>query len=328
MVKKIRWGIMGWGKIAKKFAADLKLIDKAELVAIASFSHTNESDFPNDISVKYLHHNYEELANNKEVDIIYIATPHALHFDNCMLCLKNGKAVLCEKSFALDQKQALEMIETADKKKIFLMEAMWTKFLPHYIKLNELISEGKIGTIKFMSTQFGFIPIAPVADRIFNPKLGGGSLLDIGVYNVFLTLGLLGKPDSINAAIIRAPSGVDEQCAASFQYQQGAIAQLFSTFSSNLSTEANICGDKGRIKLTHRFFAPQTSIEYYSGGMETREEIEFKQYEGWGYHHEALHSMECLQSGLIESPVMKWSDTLSQLEVMDKIRENAGIDLK
>ncbi len=316
---------MGWGKIAKKFASDLSLLNDAELIAIASYTLPKQAS-PADLSVKYIHHTYEDLVKNNEVDVIYIATPHGMHHENALLCLENGKAVLCEKAFALNRRQAEEMVEAASKNEVFLMEAMWTKFLPHFKELKQIIDSGKIGQLKYMSTQFGFIPVAPFADRIFDPKLGGGSLLDIGVYNVFLTLNMLGKPDLVHSMVTRAPTGVDAQCAANFQYQSGAIAQLYSTFSANLATEAHICGDQGRIKLSHRFYAPQTTIEFYSGGMETREEIPFEQFPGWGYQHEALHVAECLRNGLIESPVMSWSDTLLQMEIMDTIRQQAGYE--
>lgn len=326
METEIRWGIIGWGKIAKKFAADLSFVEGAKLKAVASYSLAKENVLPAELIDKTIYHDYESLVRANDIDVIYVATPHGLHFDHVMLCLENGKPVLCEKAFALNKSQAEKMIETASAKNLFLMEAMWTKFLPHFKVLQKLISNGKIGTIQYVSTQFGFVPAEPIADRIFDPNLGGGSLLDIGVYNVFLTLNLLGIPDTVNSLITRAGTGVDLQCASTFQYQGGAIAQLFSSFASNIATEANICGSKGRLKLSHRFYAPQTNIHYFSGGMESKEEIPFERSPGWGYHYEAAHVQDCIREGRIESPVMSWSDTLMQMEILDLIRQQAGYE--
>lgn len=323
MKSEIRWGIIGWGKIAKKFAADLAFVEGAQLKAIASYTIAKQNVLPSELVGKTIYYDYESLVKDKNIDIIYVATPHGLHFDHVMLCLQYGKPVLCEKAFALNKNQAEKMIETALSKNIFLMEAMWTKFLPHFQLIQKLISEDKIGEIQYLSTQFGFVPTEPIAERIFDPGLGGGSLLDIGVYNVFLTLNLLGIPNKISSMITRAATGVDLQCASTFQYQNGAIAQLFSSFASNIATEANICGDKGRIKLTHRFYAPQTSIQYFSGGMESKEEIPFEKSPGWGYHYEASHVQDCLQQGRVESTVMSWSDTLTQMDLLDRIRQHA-----
>ncbi|MGL6268196.1 MAG: Gfo/Idh/MocA family protein, partial [Chitinophagaceae bacterium] len=203
-MKKIRWGIMGCGRIAGKFAADLKLVDDAVLIAVASRSEENAAEFCKQHPAKYRHNSYEQLTRNEEVDIIYVATPHAMHHENTMLCLQNQKPVLCEKAFAINSRQAKEMIELAKKNKVFLMEALWTKFLPHYKMTMQMISNGKIGEIKSVLANFGFVPTPPIPDRIFNPSLGGGTLLDIGLYNVFIAVSVLGKPDEIEASMTAA----------------------------------------------------------------------------------------------------------------------------
>ncbi len=194
-----------------------------------------------------------------------LPTPHAFHHEHTLLSLNHNKAVLCEKAFAMNYREAKEMIDFAQKKKVFLMEAFWTKFLPHYQLMKKMIAEGKIGKIQSVITNFGFIPTPPVAPRLFDPKLGGGSLLDIGVYPIFHALDILGRPDEIDAVIIPTDQGVDRQCAMQFYYRNGTLAQLFSTLSSNLSTGADIAGDHGRIRLTHRFHGPTTNLEYYPG---------------------------------------------------------------
>src|SRR4030095_6385114 len=191
---KIRWGILGCGRIARKFAADLRLVADAELTGIASRNNETLKLFANDFPSRYHHNSYEALAANKEVDVIYIATPHSHHYEHTMLCLNHDKAVLCEKAFAINSRQAKEMIETAKERKVFLMEALWTKFLPHYKKLQELLQQKTLGDIKSVLVNFGFNTAGNPTQRLFDPLLGGGTLLDIGIYNVFMTMSVLGKP--------------------------------------------------------------------------------------------------------------------------------------
>jgi len=325
MSQKIRWGILGAGKIARKLAADLRLVKDAELIAIGSRSMENARVFARDYPAKYLHDSYDALVANKEVDIIYVATTHNFHYEHTMLCLQNGKAVLCEKPFAINAKEASAMIALAKEKKIFLMEALWTKFLPHFIKVKEIVASGQIGEVKSVLARFGFRPTEPIAPRIFDPVLAGGTVLDIGIYNVFMALSILGKPTFIDAVMTPAYTGIDEQCAVTFRYWNGAIAQLFSSFASNIATETDIHGTNGRIKLAHRFYAPDTTIEYYPGWIDSKEIIPFEKEAGWGYQYEIRHANECLRNGLTESPVMNFADTMLLIETLDAIREKAGI---
>jgi predicted dehydrogenase len=278
----IRWGILGCGHIAKKFATDLLLVKDARLVAVGSRSMANAETFAAAFPVDHKHDSYEALAANPAVDVIYIATPHSLHYENVLLCLQHGK-------------------------------------------VQELLGQGKLGTIKSVLVNFGFKPLAPVSPRLYDPLLGGGTIMDIGIYNAFLALSILGKPDAIEASMTAAPSGVDEQCAVLFKYKGGAVAQLFSTFATDLATEADICGTEGRIRLTTRFFDTAARIEYYSGRLDTREVIEVAKEDGFGYQYEARHVTECLQKGLTESPVMSFADTLELMETLDAIRKAAGI---
>ncbi|MBS1653444.1 MAG: Gfo/Idh/MocA family oxidoreductase [Bacteroidetes bacterium] len=325
MNKKIKWGILGGGRIARKFAADLQLVNEAELVAMASRDAEKVSFFANEFKVKNLYHSYEELVRDPEVDVIYIATPHAMHHEHALLCIENNKAVLCEKAFAINTRQAKEMIEAARARNVFLMEALWSKFLPHYNKVQQLLKENLLGDLKSMLVNFGFIPAAPAPARLFDPALGGGTLLDIGIYNVFMVLSVLGKPDSIEASATLTDKNIDEQCAVLFKYKNGTMAQLFSSFTSNLPTEAEINGDKGRIRLTTRFYEPSATIEYYPGYPDSKTIIPVEKENGLGYQYEARHVCECLQRGLTESPVMTHADTLLLMETLDAIRAKAGI---
>jgi predicted dehydrogenase len=325
MSDKIRWGILGCGNIAAKFAADLQYVDGAQLVAVGSRNQLTAQEFAKRFAVPNMHGSYEALAGDKAVDVIYVATPHGLHHEHVLLCIENKKSVLCEKAFALNLRQTKEMIDAATKQQVFLMEALWTKFLPNYAVVQEMLKSGRLGNLKSMQTSFGFIPKTPLAARIYEPKLGGGTLLDIGIYNVFMVMSVFGKPDRIEAYMTPAPTGVDEQCAVTFKYNDGAIAQMFSTFSSNLATEAYINGDKGRIRLTHRFYSPAAEIEFYPDFPESKISIPFQREPGHGYQYEARHAGECLQKGLTQSPVMTHADTLTQMEVLDEIRRIAGI---
>ena len=324
-MRTIRWGILGAGRIARKFASDLRLAENCVLMAIGSRSKQSADDFNKEFPAQYCHYSYEELAQNPEVDVIYIATPHSLHYENTLLCLQYNKAVLCEKPFAMNSRQAIEMIKLAKEKKLFLMEALWTKFLPHHIKTLEMIQQGLLGEIRSVLANFGFKPIPPVPARIFDPALGGGTVMDIGIYNVFIAMSVLGKPDHIEATMTPASTGVDEQCAILFRYKNGALAQLFSTFSSNLATEADICGTEGRVRLTSRFYEPSSTIEFSKGKTDPKEIIAVHKEQGFGYQYEARHVNDCLRNGLTESNTVSFADTLLLMETLDKIRKIAGI---
>ncbi len=324
-MKKIRWGILGCGRIARKFAADLRLVDDAELIAVGARELSTAAAFASDFPSKHIHGSYEALVSDHEVDVIYVATPHALHHQHVMLCLKHKKAVLCEKAFAINYRQAKEMIEYAKAQNTFIMEAFWTRLLPHYLKMKDMIADGKIGSIKYINAEFGFKPTPPFPPRLYDPSLGGGALLDIGVYPIFLALDLLGKPDQIDAVMTPASTGVDEQCAIRFTYKSGAIAHLFGSLSSNLATGADIAGDQGRIRMTHRFHGPTTLLEYYPGIVDTRETVAFEKASGNGYEYEARHVNECLKKNLIESPVITHHHTLLLMQTLDTIRAKAGI---
>jgi len=324
MSQLIRWGILGTGRIAHKFASDLLLVPGASLVAVGSRTQEAADGFAATYAIPNSHGSYEALAADPEVDVIYISTPHVLHYENTMLCLQQRKAVLCEKPFAMNRQQVTAMIALARQQEVFLMEALWTKFLPHYQQLQELLAAGTIGEVSCVQANFGFRPAGTAPSRLTDPALGGGTLLDIGIYNIFLVLGVLGKPDGITAAITPAANGIDEQCIASFTYSNGAMAQLYSTFSATIPIEAHIFGSKGNIKLTNRFNEPSSRLLLSKDGIHY-EELPVAALPGWGYRYEAAHVTACLQQGIKESPVMTWEDSLLLIEMLDKIREITGL---
>jgi len=322
-MKKIRWGILGTGTIAHKFASDLKFVENAELVAVGSRSLENAKIFAEEFNIQLSFESYEALAECDQIDIVYIATPNNLHHPNTLLCLNNGKAVLCEKPLALNAKQATEMIDLAHRNNLFVMDALWTKFLPHYRKMIEIVKSGSLGEIKVVLANFGFQANAEPNSRLLNPALGGGSLMDIGIYNIFTTLDILGEPDEINVSTNCTEQGIDEQCAVIFKYNNEAMASLFSSISANLGTDVEISGTLGRLKLTTPFYDSKSVLEYYLDGKKTV--IETEKEEGLGYQYEARHATNCLLNGMTESTVVPHADSILLMQTLDKIRSLAGI---
>jgi predicted dehydrogenase len=324
MKNKIRWGILGCGKIANKFAADLKLVEDGELVAIASKDKIKGEAFQKQFNVAKLFNTYEALASWEDVDVIYIATPHGFHYAHTMLCLVHKKAVLCEKAFGLNYRQVNEMVKFARAQKVFLMEAFWTKFLPQFAEVTGMINKGVIGDIKIIQADFGFLATEPYAQRLYDPALGGGSLLDIGIYPVFIAQSILGKPTAIQALMTPYSSGVDEQCAITMKFNNGALGVFTSTFGADTPVEAMIAGTKGRINMHNRFHNALSTIQL-TIGKEPAQLVEVHREEGFGYQFEARHVNECLRAGLTESPMMTHSDSLDLMETLDKIRVACGI---
>lgn len=322
--RKIRWGILGLGKIANKFANDLKLVEDAELVAVASRDKSNAENFRKQYGATICYYDYESLAMSPEVDAIYIATPHGFHHQHAMLCLQHRKAVLCEKAFALNTVQVKEMVSFARQQKVFLMEAFWTRFLPQYEQLIKVINSGQFGEIKIIQADFGFKAPDPPAQRLFDPLLGGGSLLDIGIYPVFMAISLLGKPKEIKALMTPYPTKVDEQCAIIMSFENGALAVLSSTFAADTPVEAMIAGSKGRIQMKNRFHNAIATLEWIEGKNEPVS-IEVHREEGYGYQFEARHVGDCLRNGLTESPIMTLDFSIQLMETLDEIRKACGI---
>jgi predicted dehydrogenase len=323
-MKKIGWGILGCGKIANKFASDLQLVADAELIAIASRNPVKLESFAQQYRPPLSFNSYQALVECADVDVIYVATPHGLHYENVMLCLKHRKAVLCEKAFALNLAHARQMVDFARKQGVFLMEAFWTKFLPQYQKVMEIIQSGRIGEVKFIQSDFGFKAPEPRAQRLYDPLLGGGSLLDIGIYPVFLAQSILGKPTQVHAFITSYESGVDEQCAMTMKFAGGGLAVLSSTFAVETPVEAMIAGTAGRIAMRNRFHNATATVDLTLDKGEPQF-IEVHREPGFGYQFEARHVNDCLRKGLTESTVMTHADTLMLMETLDRVRQACGI---
>jgi len=324
MSRKIRWGILGCGNIANKFADDLRWVDDAELMAVASRDQAKAIEFSKRHNSKLSFGSYEDLVASPEVDVVYVATPHGLHREHALLCIQHKKAVLCEKAFALNSFDANVMIDAAKKNQVFIMEAFWTKFIPQFEKVVSLIQSGAIGEIKLIQADFGFKASTPPAPRLYEPHLGGGALLDIGIYPVFLAISLLGRPVDIFATMKPFPTGVDQQIAIVLKFATGALANLSATFEAVTPVEATISGSEGCIRMTNRFHNPTGNVAL----MKNFEPIDIgpiHREEGHGYQFEARHVGECLRKKLIESPVMRHADTLLLMETLDRIRTVCGI---
>lgn len=317
-----RWGIIGPGKIAQKFAAAIPLAGNAVLQAVASRDAKRSEDFAQKHGAAKWHADYEQLVNAPDIDAIYIATPHAFHTEQALLCLNHGKPVLCEKPMALNRKQVQRMVDASRENNVFLMEAMWSRFLPHMEKLLELLQEGKIGEVKYVRGDFGFYSPFNPESRLFNMALGGGSLLDIGVYPLFLCLAVLGKPDSITATGKLAESGADETCLVVLQYNNGATATAFSTVGAFTSLTAEIGGTEGTITIPNAWYKTNTFTLHRMG--EDKQTFAFDPLTN-GFEYQIREVMRCLEQGLIESPAMSHDFSLLLSGTMDEVREKIGV---
>ncbi|WP_420571992.1 Gfo/Idh/MocA family protein [Kordia sp.] len=321
MSKKVHWGIIGLGKIAINFATDLQLSETAILHGVASRSQKKATIFAKKYNANKAYDSYEALANDPEIDVIYIATPHVFHYENTLLCLQKGKAVLCEKPMGINSKQVQTMIQEAKSRKLFLMEAIWTRFMPSYKKVLELLDAQTIGDIISVHADFGFLGKFDPESRLYNKDLAGGSLLDIGLYPIFLSLLVLGIPTDIKAMARMTETDVDSFCSMLFSYKNGEKAILESTIEVDTPTEAFIHGTKGSIKL-HRRFHHAGTITLYKDGQETIFELP---HAGIGYIHEIEEVNACILNGETESEKLPLEFSQNLIEIIDRVKSEIGL---
>ena len=323
MAKKIRWGIVGTGGIAHQFAKGLGVLEDTEITAAASRTKASAEKFAEEFGIPGKHIGVESLANDENVDVVYIATPHPRHKDDTINCLKGGKAVLCEKPFAMNSRETSQMIECARKNKLFLMEAMWMYFFPAIKKVGELIASGAIGEIRLVNVNFCFRRQWQAESRLFNPQLGGGTLLDIGVYVIAMAHRIFGKePVQISSVPDIGKTGVDEQSSIIFRYDNGAMASLNCSFRVETPCEATIFGTGGYIKIPHKFFNPDRIL--VKTEQQPEKEMKFDRL-GNGYSFEAAEVMQCLREGKLECPTMPLDTTVTIMKMMDNIRQQWGL---
>jgi len=319
---KVKWGILGCGKIAHKFASDLLLSESGVLFACASRNKDKAQEFAEKFDAVVFFDNYFELATCPEVDVIYVATPHSFHFEQTLLCLEHKKHVLCEKPMGLNEIQVKSMIAAATKNKVFLMEAMWTAFLPAIIQVKQMVNAGEIGDIRHIKADFGFRTLFDAQSRLFNPHLAGGSLLDIGIYPLYISLLLSGYPSFVQSIAHLSDTGVDDECTILLQFPSGATASLYSTLICDTDTICEIYGTKGKITIPTRFHE-QTHFYLQLNGDD---EIEIKSgKKGFGYFHEIEHTNACILNNMTESNIMTHSLSLQLVRLMDDIRKQCGL---
>lgn len=321
MDKTIKWGIIGLGKIAHKFAEDLLRVEGSELVAVASRNQTKANDFADKYNVKSAYNSYEKLAKDSTVDAVYIATPHTFHKENAILCMQHKKAVLCEKPFAMNLQEVEEMIAVAKENKVLLMEALWTYFLPHFEYVLNIIKNNSIGKILKLEADFGFQPELNFKDRLFDKNLGGGSLLDIGIYPIFAALSTLGNPKEIEANATFLENEVDAECNMIFHYKK-AKAFLKSTLLEETKSEAIFTCTNGILKINTRFHEP-TSVTVIQNGEENTWQFVVNTF---GYNFEIAHFNNLLRENKTQSNLMSFDFSKKLIKTLDNVREIIGLE--
>ena len=321
MTAPLRWGVIGTGGIAQSFAADLTFTESSRVAAVGSRHIDSANRFADEFDVPNRHASYEALVADPDVDVVYVATPHPMHRENTLLALGAGKPVLVEKAFTMNSAEAEELVATARGAGLFLMEAMWTRFLPHIAEVRRLLSDGALGEIVTVTADHGQWFARDPAFRLFAPELGGGALLDLGVYPVSFASMVLGKPERIEALIDPAFTGVDGQTSMLFGYASGAQAVLTCTLAAKSPTRAAIVGTDARIEIDGEFYAPSSFDVVSRTGERARFEAP---HEGRGLWHEADEVARCLREGLLESPFMPLDETVEIMQTMDAVLSRAG----
>ncbi len=318
----IKWGILGTGRIAHTFATALQVVTNSELTAVGSRKMEKATQFASEFQIPKAYGSYEELISDPEVDVVYIATPHNLHEANTLLALDHHKHVLCEKPMGVNLQESMRMIEKAKAENRFLMEALWSRFLPNIIKTKEIVTSGEIGEVKLMTVFFSLRSKNGPEHRHFNIDLCGGSILDIGIYNIFLSLFLLGKPQRFTAIAGLSEQGGDNSSSYTFKYNNDVLSVMYSSFMGESPVVAEIHGTKGKVTLEHLWFCPGKVNVNYLDGRENIYEFDIKSN---GYEYEAEEVAACILAGKTQSDLWSWGDSMQLMSMMDAIRKECGI---
>lgn len=354
----IRWGIIGTGFIAGEFAKGLKSVPQAELLGVTSRQATNAETFSKIFEIPRFYSSAAELVQDPDIDVVYIGTPNYTHKDLSILCLNAGKPILCEKPFAVNAVEAQEVIEVARRQKLFCMEAMWMRFMPLVQQVKTMVEQGKIGKIRMVTADFGYVVNGKTSSHFDTLEKGGGVLLDRGIYGLSLAYYLLGEPSTIQTQANLLATGIDEQSTVVLNYAQGALAVLSQSLCTESSNQAMIMGSKGRITLDELFIMPEkisltkfpeargnsfpspltplstkqklvAKIKQNSlirrgyillSGLLNSDKSIIKPLAGNGYNYEAAEVVRCLQNGELESQIMPLDETLKIMTAMDQIR--------
>jgi predicted dehydrogenase len=320
--RPFRWGIIGTGGIARAFASDLALLPDAEVVAVGSRSRESADAFADGLGVPHRHATYESLVADREVDAVYVATPHSGHRDAALLAIDAGKPVLVEKPFTVNAREAEEVLNAAQARGLFAMEAMWARFLPHMVSIRTELAAGTLGTVRTVSADHGQWFAPDPVHRLFAPDLAGGALLDLGIYPVSFVSMVLGTPARVIARSSRAFTGVDAQTSAVLEYADGAHGLVTTTLEAKTPCTAWIAGTEARIEVDGTFYAPSAYTLIQRDGTSERREFPF---DGHGLRMQAAEVARCVRAGLTESPVLPHAEILSIMQTMDEIRSQIGL---
>ena len=322
MSTDFRWGILASGGIAQAFARDLSYFNNQIVAAVGSRSQESADAFAAEFPGCVAYGSYEDLVNDPSLDAIYVATPHPYHVSNTVLALNAGKPVLCEKPFTINAKEAREMKTAADANGVALMEAMWARFLPHMHKVREIVASGVLGDIWAVEADHGQRLSDYANPRHWEPSLGGGALLDLGIYPISFAHMVLGKPDSITSSATFTDKGVDASSTAIFNYNSGAQAILTSNMMVSTPCRATICGTLGKIEIDRTFYNPASMRVIMHDGTTTEYPNDYK---GHGLREQAKEFERVVRSGEMSSPILTPDESIEIMGSLDEIRRQIGL---
>jgi predicted dehydrogenase len=326
--KKIRWGILSTGGIAATFTEALQSLPDAEVVAVGSRGEAGAKAFADRYGIPRAYGSWAELAADDQVDVVYVATPHSAHRVAAGMCLEAGRAVLCEKAFTINTREARELVTLARDRGLFLMEAMWTYCNPVVRHMAALIADGAIGEVLHVAAHFGFVGDFGPEHRMRDPKQGGGAVLDLGVYPVSFAQLLLGEPSDVQGFAHLTPEAVDDNTGILLRWDSGAVATLGCTFTAETGAPATISGSEGRIEITGEFFRP-SGFTVHGRGDEAPRVVRLADvspdHDPGTMRHEAAEVMRCLRAGETESPLVPLDGSLAVMRTLDRLRERIGV---
>ncbi len=318
-MEKVRWGIMGCGNISTTVAKAMSQLEEVSICAVAATDLNRAKQFATQFDVAKAYGTYEELVKDPEIEVIYIGTIHPAHYDCMKLCVQNGKHILCEKPFTLNKEEAEEIFELARQQGVFVMEAMWTKFLPSTIAIKDMIDGGRIGSFQYMRIVFGYACERSMSSRMFNPELGGGALLDVGIYPLTYAMLMAGsKLKSVESKACIGTTGIDEVNSMLLSFENGTIADCASAVSVNLGDVAVLYGTQGKIVIPSFFCAQKASL--YDTNDALIEEIE-RPFLVNGYEYEIIEVNRCIREHKSMSQTHTWDMTLAMMELLDSMRK-------
>lgn len=324
-MKKIRWAIIGPGEIAKSFMDDMKYVKYSDNDVISVMSNTLEGakEFADEHKVSGVFDNVERMLTSERPDVVYVSSPHSAHYKETMICLKHKVPVLCEKPISLNLRQASEMVALSKANQTFLLEGMWIRFLPSIRLVLDLLLKGTIGKIKVLEADMSYVAPKDDENRFYNPELGGGSLLDLGIYPVYLSLLLLGKPDEIDTTALLTEDGIDKNCKMIFNYSSGSVAVLESTIIKETGKQVNILGERGSITIRSQWNEKPAGIDVL---LHNDQLYEYPcEWEGRGFQYEISEVLNCISQGSVESSLHSHQDTLQLMSTLDIIRHKNHI---